>query len=375
MSAVITMLEEARALTLAFVSALDDEALSAQPDPAFSPIGWHLGHVAFTEALWILQRCGKESELVTPHARAWAQNGTPKDQRSRQPPKAELLAYMAAVRARVIERLPSLEGDDPLLAEGFVGWMIASHEHQHRETMSIVRQLAVEDAIGMVPPPRAEGSVLSAARVELLGGAVTIGTGARLAYDNEKPAHEVQLEAFAIDRRPATVADWDAFRADDGYARPELWSDEGWAWRERERIAWPRGWTADEEGRLAKVRLDGTLAPLAASEPVTGVSAHEAEAFARWRGARLPSELEWEHAAHALEGIGSGWEWTASAFGPYPGFRAFPYRRYSEPYFDGAHRVLRGGSPFTHPSIARRTFRNWYEPGTRQLCAGVRCAS
>jgi ergothioneine biosynthesis protein EgtB len=371
---VIAELDEARALTLAFVSELDDEALRAQPDPAFSPIGWHLGHVAFTEALWILQRCSGESALVTPYARAWAQNGTPKDKRSRQPPKAELLAYLAEVRARVLEKLPALEGNDPLLAGGFVGWMIASHEHQHLETMKVVRQLEVEHRVGLVPPPLAKATEPTSARIELAGGAVTIGTDARLAYDNEKPAHEARLEPFAIDRAPATVAEWDTFRAEGGYARPELWSAEGWAWRERERAQWPRGWTCDEEDRLAQVRLDGTLAALSPSEAVTGVSAHEADAFARWRGARLPTELEWEHAAPQLEGIGSAWEWTASVFCPYPGFRAFPYRRYSEPYFDGAHRVLRGGSPFTHPRIARRTFRNWYEPGTRQIVAGVRCA-
>src|SRR5690606_7310051 len=132
--AVIAELEEARAATLSLVSDLDDEALRAQPDPGFSPIGWHLGHVAFTEAHWILQRVGGDGSLVAPYARRWAQDGCPKHERTAQPPKTELFAYMSEVRARSIALLAGLDpkGDDPLVAGGFVAWLIESHEHQHR---------------------------------------------------------------------------------------------------------------------------------------------------------------------------------------------------------------------------------------------------
>lgn len=391
-AALAARLEVAREATLALVEPLDDAALCAQPDPSFSPIGWHLGHVAFTEAEWILARCGGDASLVEPYRRRWAQNGCAKRERVHQPPKPELLGYLREVRERVLELLPTLdlEGGDPLLAGGFVVWLVEAHEHQHRETIAIVRRLALEAGAPPPPPPRAGDPRVPA--IELEGGEVVLGTDDRLAYDNERPAHTVPLAPYAIDATPVTVGAWEAFRADGGYARPELWSEEGWAWRAREDVRWPRGWTRSEQGELARVCLDGTRA-LSPDEPVVGVSYYEAEAFARWRGARLPTEAEWEHAARILETsephlaafagprpvrapdlLGNVWEWTASAFAPYPGFAAFPYRGYSEPYFDGVHRVLRGGSFATHPRIATPTFRNWYEPWARAIFAGLRCA-
>jgi iron(II)-dependent oxidoreductase len=367
----------AREATLRLVEHLDDEALCAQAHPDLSPIAWHLGHVAYTEALWILERCAGDGSLSAPFAHQWAQGAVPKPERGDQPPKAELFSYLARVRDRVLEVLPRLEGDDPLLQGGFVAWMIEAHEHQHRETMVMVRQLALER--GLRPPPEPTRGEVADDEIAFATARTVIGTNTRLAYDNERPAHEVELAPFAIDRTPATVATWESFRSDRGYERESLWTAEGWRWRTANDVRAPRGWTQDHEGHLARVRLDGTLAPLDPHEPVFGISWYEADAFARWRGRRLPTEAEWEHAARSTAGgepsfLGTAWQWTATPFAPYPGFSAFPYRGYSEPYFDGAHFVLRGGSFATAPAIARPTFRNWYAPETRYLFSGVRCA-
>jgi ergothioneine biosynthesis protein EgtB len=197
------------------------------------------------------------------------------------------------------------------------------------------------------------------------------------------------LRPFQLARHPATQAQFAAFMADGGYRRRELWTGAGWAWRAAEGVERPHHWRWD-----------------APDHPVAGVSAYEAEAFCRWAGARLPTEFEWEHAARnlvvtaecgnlgglrlgttpvggfpagrsadgALDLFGNVWEWTASAFAPYPGFRAWPYAGYSEAWFDGRHRVLRGGSWATRSFALRRSFRNWYVPETRQIFAGFRCA-
>ncbi|MEZ4338685.1 MAG: SUMF1/EgtB/PvdO family nonheme iron enzyme [Sandaracinaceae bacterium] len=387
-AAIAERLERCRARTLARVEALDDDALTAWPHEGFSPIGWHLGHIGFTEAQWILGECAGQDHLHAPHFRAWSQAGCPKAERRQQPPKAELLGYLARVREAVLEVLPTLdlESDRPLLAGGFVGWFVEAHEHQHRETIALVRQLALERELPPPPPPAFEGAP-SYRRLD--GGRFEMGTDDRLAYDNERCAHEVEVGPFAMSEL-ATVAAWDAFRAGGGYARPELWSAEGWAWREAEGVEHPRGWTIDADGALARPRLDGRLHPLSPDEPVVGVSFHEAEAFARFFDARLPTEAEWEHAArsaseapldHELDGPvasdalrGNAWVWTSTPFAPYDGFAPFPYHGYSAPYYDGVHRVLRGGSFASDPAVARVTFRNWYQPWVREIFSGVRLA-
>ena len=162
-----------------------------------------------------------------------------------------------------------------------------------------------------------------------------------------------------------------------GYRDHEAWSDEGWAWREAEGATVPLHWELDGGSRLRR-RFD-KVEPLPPREPVQHVSFHEADAFARWAGKRLPTEAEWEKAvktaAGELEHVrGAVWQWTASPFDGYQGFRAFPYEEYSEPFFGERYMVLRGGSWFTDPLVARATFRNWDLPQRRQIFSGLRCA-
>jgi iron(II)-dependent oxidoreductase len=197
------------------------------------------------------------------------------------------------------------------------------------------------------------------------------------AYDNERPAHEVDLPSFQIDRAPVTNAEYAAFVAAGGYGDRELWSSEGWAWRAVEDAVAPLTWQVDGSS-YAHRRFD-RIEPLPLDEPVQHVSFHEAEAYARWAGKRLPTEPEWEKAVKTVGGelehvTGAVWQWTSSAFDGYPGFRAFPYAEYSEVFFGDAYRVLRGGSWVTDPLVARPTFRNWDLPQRRQIFSGIRCA-
>jgi iron(II)-dependent oxidoreductase len=205
--------------------------------------------------------------------------------------------------------------------------------------------------------------------VRVPGGLATIGDDGPAALDNERPMHRVAIEEFRLARSPVSEAQFAAFMDDGGYRRAALWTEAGWAWRAQAGIDRPQHW----RGR--------------GDAPVCGVGAHEADAFCRWAGLRLPNEFEWEHAVRAgvvspsAASAGAGpnsrgrvWEWTASPFAPYPGFRPWPYAGYSETWFDGCHRVLRGGSAATRGCALRPSFRNWYHPETRLIFAGFRCA-
>jgi iron(II)-dependent oxidoreductase len=396
----LARLDRARESTLALVGALPPSWLTAQPDPEWSPIGWHLGHVAFTEALFILGRIGGDDSLFAPFEREFAQDGRAKEERSELPPRAELLDYMARVRARVRKLLPSLDprAGDPLLRDAYVAWLVESHEHQHRETMAIVLGLLRSARLnkdGLRVATLAPASDAPAVRIP--GGRFVIGTERWLAYDNERPPVAIELAPFELDAHPVTCGAWLRFMEDGGYERPELWTTEGWRWRTAAAVSAPLGWVEVAPRAYARARLR-TARALDALEPVTGVSAHEADAFARYCGARLPTEAEWERAAldaapgralgltedgpvaarpgsrGPLDLLGNVWEWTASTFEPRPGFAPFPYEGYSVPYFGGTHRVCRGGSFATDPAIARPTFRNFYPPATRAIFGGLRCA-
>jgi len=424
----LARLDEARALTLGWVLPLDDDAWCAWPDPDFSPIAWHLGHLAFTEASWVLERLLGDSRLSAPYATRFAQDGRPKHERAHGFDRAELLDYLATVRAAVREAWPRLNAEHELVREGYLAWFLACHEHQHRETIAIVRARTVAatepPASSSVTEPvssSVERTSLPAARAELEGGRVRVGTDERLAYDNERPAIEVEVGPFAIDTRLVSAGEWLAFVSDDGYRREALWSREGWAWRVRSGVEVPSSWRVPEQHRASQdetlrrgesrsrsgshsrshesrlheerhvVATPGGWRPFDPDAPVFGISAHEADAYARWRGARLPTEAEWElaasvgtfeertidrpHAAGSLSALAIDrvWEWSADTFLPRPGFVAFPYRGYSEPWF-GDHRVMKGGSFVTDAAVARRSFRNFYVPEMRVCFSGLRLA-
>jgi iron(II)-dependent oxidoreductase len=259
---------------------------------------------------------------------------------------------------------------------------------------------------------------LTTEEVLVPGGEVPIGTDDAWAYDNERPRHVRTVAPFLIDVAPITNAQYERFVADGGYDDPRWWSEAGWAWRGEADLVAPQFWRREGDGWW-RLRF-GALEPVPPAEPVQHVCWHEADAYARWAGKRLPTEVEWEAAAafdpvtgasrawawgdaapgpeHANLGgrhlgpapvgaypagasavgchqmIGDVWEWTASDFGPHPGFRAFPYDEYSAVFHGDGYKVLRGGSWATHPAACRTTFRNWDLPIRRQIFCGFRCA-
>ncbi len=336
---------EVRARTLKLVSHLNDAQLEAVHSPIMSPLAWDLGHVAAYEDLWLNHRLAGRELLRPGVAELYDAFETPRAVRGDLEflRGDDLLAYLNDVRERSLEA--------PLRDGGELHELVIRHELQHTETMLQTMALA-----GLLPAgfraPAVAGSGLEL--VTIPAGPATIGAPADgFAYDNERPRFSLELPEFSIGRVPVTGADWAAFVEDGGYRRREWWSAEGWDWA--------------QEVRARSGALDS---------PIVHLSYYEAEAFARSREARLPTEFEWEKAAlaGALDGLYDVWEWTASEFRAYHGFVAHPYREYSEVFFDKGYRVLRGGSVATHPRVASPHFRNWDLPQRRQLFAGVRIA-
>ena len=371
-------LESARTRSLSLLEPLSDEALSVQHSPLMSPLVWDLAHIGNYEDLWLIRHLG--AAAVRPEIDelydAFLQ---PRVRRHQLPllSPAQAREYVRRVRGRTLELLASLDLDveDPHLAGGYVHRMVIQHEHQHDETMLATLQLSglAIDHPPVVPPGL---DWQSSGEARIASGAFTMGTDLDpWALDNEKPAHSVRLEEYWIDVAPVDNATWISFIDAGGYENRSLWSEAGWAWRTEERVSAPLYWSQVQGGGWQRRHL-GRQAELVPHSPVEHVSWHEAEAFARWAGRRLPTEAEWEkaHVQSALRGVGHGWEWTSSNFTGYPGFRAFPYREYSEVFFGSDYRVLRGSSWATHETVARPTFRNWDYPIRRQIFTGVRTA-
>jgi iron(II)-dependent oxidoreductase len=349
-----TLVEELGAVrerTLALVAHLPTRDLERQITPIMSPLVWDLGHIAAYEDLWLVHR-HTGAELLRPGLAAlYDAFETPRAVRGDLEllGHADAVAYLAAVRERTLAALETHGADD------VVHEMVLRHELQHTETMRQAMRLA-----GLLPPgePRLPALPGGDEWLTVPGGTYAMGAPeGRFAYDNERPVHAVDVPRFEIARRPVTNATWLRFAEGGGYERREWWSDEGWAWKEEYDIS--------DHVQVARRGPDA---------PVCHLSWFEADALARWCGARLPTEAEWEKAADRLDGVGLVWEWTSSPFTGYPGFVAFPYREYSEVFFGDRYRVLRGGSWATDPRVATTTFRNWDLPERRQIFAGVRLA-
>jgi iron(II)-dependent oxidoreductase len=415
-------LEAARRRSLGLLEPLDEDGLRRQHSTLMSPLIWDLAHIGNYEEQWLLREAAGAPAVDASLDDIYDAFRHPRPNRPALPllGPAEARRYIAEVRGRVVDTLDRLDLDErPLLSGGFVYGMVVQHEHQHDETMLATLQLM--DGAGYRPlaPPAPAAAVDVNGEVTVPAGPFAMGTDDEAwAYDNERPAHVVDLAAFRIDVAPVTNGAYAGFVADGGYDDRRWWGDAGWAWRQEADLRHPEFWRPEGDGRWSRLRF-GWREDLPLDEPVQHVCWHEADAYARWAGKRLPTEAEWEKAASwGPEGrkrrwpwgdgepdparanlgqslfrpapvgaypagasaygcqqmIGDVWEWTSSDFGGYPGFATFPYREYSEVFFGSGYKVLRGGSWATSPAAVRSTFRNWDYPIRRQIFAGFRCA-
>jgi iron(II)-dependent oxidoreductase len=418
-----TWVEDARRRTFELVADLSDEQLLGPKLSILNPLLWEIGHVAWFQEKWVLRHACEHHSIRADADALYDSAAVAHDVRwdLLLPSRQDTLTYLHEVRDRVLEQL---ENPDAQLT--YFVLLSIFHEDMHSEAFTYTRQTL------SYPAPRRQSTQPNTqlgplpGDVEVPGGTLLLGATRddSFVFDNEKWAHPVEVAPFQIARAPVTQAEFAAFVEEGGYRRADFWTTEGWRWRQSVQAEHPVYWQRAAGGWLR--RDFDQWRPLEAHRPVLHVNWFEADAYCRWAGRRLPTEVEWEVAAAAIradkgqgfgvrkrrfpwgddgpapsranldgsalgcvdvaalpEGdsafgcrqmIGNVWEWTSSDFAPYPGFEVDPYKEYSQPWFF-THKVLRGGCWVTQARLLRNTWRNFYKPDRRDVWAGFRtCA-
>ena len=403
--------DQVRAQTLKLIDGLSAEDCALQSMPDASPLKWHLAHTTWFFETFVLERLARGHTPFNPAYRYLFNSyynaigeQYPRARRGllSRPPLSEILRYREHVNERISRFFSeqTLSGDALAILE-----LGLNHEQQHQELMLTDFKHLL--SLNPLSPAYREAAPADNAIVSEMGwtafegGIVDVGhTGIGFAFDNESPSHKQYVAAFRLANRPVTNGEYLAFVDDDGYRRPELWLSDGWAAKAAQDWREPACWRHNDGARF-EFTLGGLL-PLNRALPVTHVSQFEADAYARWADARLPTEFEWETAARsvqtadALRGnflesgelhprlsppgslvalYGDVWEWTQSAYAPYPGYRAAPgaVGEYNGKFMSNQY-VLRGGSCATPQSHIRPTYRNFFPSGARWQFSGIRLA-
>lgn len=360
-------------------------AMEIRYAPELNPPRWEFGHVAWFAERWLvrnpLRRQGAAADpdvaraaSLLPGADALYDSSAVAHTRRWHldlPDAERTLRYAAQVQERTLQLLAHADEDDDAL---YFFRLVLAHEAMHAEASVYMAQHL---ALPMAPVlARAGPAGGPPGEIECAGGELRLGQrGPGFFFDNESGHLAQELAAFTIDRCAVCWSRYRPFIEAGGYDDPRWWTPAGWAWRQQHSNGCPRHLQC-AHGRWQRAAF-GRWQALGEDEPVMHLSQHEAQAWCRWAGRRLPTEAEWQWAASHAEGFvwGEVWEWTASEFAPWPGFAPHPYRDYSQPWFDGRP-VLRGASFATLPCLAHRHYRNYFPAGRSDLFVGFRsCAA
>jgi ergothioneine biosynthesis protein EgtB len=367
-----------RSFSCSLAAPLSAEDCAIQSMPDASPVKWHLAHTSwFFETVILSARPGYKpfdprfAFLFNSYYEALGpRHPRPRRGLLTRPSLEEVYAYRAHVDDAMMKAC-----EDPALEDAII--LGLNHEQQHQELILTDIKHAFF-CNPLLPAYRAGAFQPQGAQKlewrEHQGGVALIGhEGTGFAFDNETPRHQVLLRPFRIASRPVSNGEYQAFIADGGYRRPEFWLSDGWAKVQEEKWEAPLYWLKDDAAAQNEsvFTLCG-LQPLDPHAPVEHVSFYEAAAYAAWAKARLPTEFEWEA---SVAQFGQVWEWTRSAYDPYPGFKPLEgaVSEYNGKFMVGQI-VLRGGSSATPPGHTRPTYRNFFPPQARWQFSGIRLA-
>ncbi|MBT3269399.1 ergothioneine biosynthesis protein EgtB [Candidatus Poribacteria bacterium] len=416
----IEWVEDARRACLLLFDDLDGDQLIGPGLTIVNPPLWEVGHVAWFYEKWILRGHAGRDSVHDSADELWDSMAVHHPTRTSLPlpDRQGTLDYMRGVYDRVLDRIDT--ACDEELA--YLVRYCVHHEDMHTEAFTYTRQTLEYDVrdLGATAAPDTIGGGPLPGDVEVAGGEFALGATADepFVFDNEKWAHPATVEAFTIARAAVTQAEYAEFVDDGGYTRRELWDADGWTWREEASAEHPVYWHKDTDGSWLRRHITD-VRPLEPHLPVIHVNWHEAQAYCRWAGRRLPTEAEWEMAAAGADAakrrypwgddipeggmpanmdwstmgcvevgayadgdseggcrqmLGNVWEWTSSVFEPYPGFVLDMYKEYSEPWFH-TRKVLRGGTWASRSRMLRNTWRNYFTPDRRDVFGGFRtCA-
>lgn len=382
---------DVRAQSVAQVQDLSPEDCCAQSMPDASPAKWHLAHVTWFFETFILEQHEENFAPFHPAFRmlfnsyyngVGERHARPQRGLLTRPALDEVLAYRRNVDARVAQLLERLRDDDLARVAGLLELGL-QHEQQHQELL-VTDTLHLFSINPLAPawrgPQRPPAMARQFAWLSFEGGLSRIGhEGEGFCFDNELPRHRVFIEPFELGSALVTNAEWLQFMEEGAYRDPAWWLSEGWDWCCAQQVQAPFYWRRDAAGQWREFGLHG-LQALDPAAPVCHLSYYEADAFARWRQARLPTEAEWEFAANSgaaglQDMYGSRWQWTSSSYAPYPGFRIADgaIGEYNGKFMVNQY-VLRGSSEATPAGHARASYRNFFPASARWQFTGLRLA-
>lgn len=347
-----------------------------KPNNQLSPIGWHLIHCLYIECLWLRKYYLEDNSLSNKLENiADSKLVLPKN-RGLNLPNYEQIINLCKKEFKnnliIINKIIEKKIKKKISIEYLISFLI-NHHSQHLETIKIILNLihlknfSEKNIIFKSIEPK----VYKFKSFEINEGFYYIGANnLNFSYDNELPRNKKFIKSFNIAKKPIRIDEWYAFIKEDGYKRKELWSEAGWIWRLKNNVTYPLNWRL-KNNKLSLSTPFGFRNP-DNKQTVTNISLYELEAFAKYNNLKIPHELQWEAASNKLKNKYKVWEWCKNNFFPYSGFRWYPYREYSTPWFNNNYFTLRGSSLYSEDQIRRTSFRNFYQAGDRFIFSGGR---